>query len=349
MADDTPIPPDVATNLAFAVIAASAPPLLLLDGDLTILAASESFCQTYRISPDDIRDFKVYELGPGWDRPQLQSLLKAIARGAAEISAYEMDLVREGDTRRLVIGARKLDYNGAESTRLIASVTEARIAEQLKNDLLREKAVLLQEVHHRVANSLQIIASLLLQTARNVQSDETRNHLHDAHHRVMSVAAVQNQLTATRTGEVELRDYLVELCESLGASMIDDHERLSLSVTAHSTVVTANVSVSLGLIVTELVINALKHAFPDRRAGRIYVDYQAHGPRWSLSVSDNGIGILHGAASAKPGLGTSIVEALARQLDARVDVADTHPGTMVSVVHPKTPALVFTRTAEQPV
>jgi two-component sensor histidine kinase len=91
--------------------------------------------------------------------------------------------------------------------------------------------------------------------------------------------------------------------------------------------------VSLGLIVTELVINALKHAFPgDDPIGKITVAYLAEGTAWTLSVSDNGIGIPAGG-SARPGLGTGIVEALSRQLDAKVRVADAAPGTRVSIVH----------------
>ena len=86
--------------------------------------------------------------------------------------------------------------------------------------------------------------------------------------------------------------------------MIRDHNQLSLDVTVDDTVTGADVSVSLGLIVTELVINALKHAFPEDRGGKIKVDYHSHGPNWALSVADNGVGMPTGAASAKPGLGT---------------------------------------------
>lgn len=95
----------------------------------------------------------------------------------------------------------------------------------------------------------------------------------------------------------------------------------------------ADVSVSLGLIVTELVINSLKHAFPGGRHGRITVSYKAHGPNWTLAVADDGVGMPKDAASQTPGLGTSIVEALARQLQARVQVVGGHPGTTVSIVH----------------
>jgi two-component sensor histidine kinase len=97
--------------------------------------------------------------------------------------------------------------------------------------------------------------------------------------------------------------------------------------------VKADISVSLGLIVTELVINALKHAFPEERSGKILVDYRSHGNDWKLSVSDDGVGTPEKMADAKPGLGTGIVEALANQLDATVETEAGHPGTIVSVAH----------------
>jgi two-component sensor histidine kinase len=248
-----------------------------------------------------------------------------------------MDL-RQGaaEPRRLVINARKLVFGDADDTRIlvtISDVTEARIAEKLKDDLLREKAVLLQEVQHRVANSLQIIASVLLQSARSVRSEETRYHLNDAHNRVMSIATVQKQLAGSHSGVIELDAYFSQLCESLGASMIRDHDLLSINVNCDKSKVAADISVSLGLIVTELVINALKHAFPGGRQGTITVGYHSHGPNWTLMVGDDGVGMPQGEAVATAGLGTSIVEALARQLHAVIEVTDANPGTSVSVIH----------------
>ena len=172
-----------------------------------------------------------------------------------------------------------------------------------------------------------------MQSARKVQSDEARGHLHDAHHRVMSIASVQKQLAASNVAEVELRPYLTQLCKSIGASMISDHDQLKLTVEVDDSAVAANVSVSIGLIVTELVINALKHAFPDHRHGTIAVDYTSKGLNWTLGVSDDGIGMPVEPDLAISGLGTSIVQALAKQLHARIKVEDTAPGTEVSVIH----------------
>jgi two-component sensor histidine kinase len=320
------------------MVAISNAPLLLLDDQLKVVAASNSFCRAFQIDPRAITGHEIFALGHGeWDVPQLRSLLKATALGRADIDAYEMDLKPVGlDVRRLVIRAQALTY-GADSPRrlliTVSDVTDARLAERIREDLVREKAILLQEVQHRVANSLQIIASVLMQTARQVQSAETRAHLRDAHNRVMSIATVQKQLAMSQVGDVELRPYFTQLCESLGASMIRDHEQQSIEVGGDDSTVKADVSVSLGLIVTELVINALKHAFPEGRPGKIKVDYQSGAGDWMLSVEDNGVGMTPGHTDAKPGLGTSLVEALSRQLQARVEVMGANPGTRVEISH----------------
>ena len=348
MAPRSPPISDVSLNLALALVAASAVPLLLLDSDLTVIAASTSFCKAFLLNSVAAPGTPLAALGSGeWNVPQLSALLKATASGFSEIEGYEIDLRRDGQVpRRLVLTAKKLNYGDASDIRLVlsvADVTDARLAEKLKQDLLREKDVLLQELHHRVANSLQIIASVLMQSARKVQSEETRTHLYDAHQRVMSVAALQQQLAVSRLGDVEIRPYFVALCDSISASMIRDHDQVSLSVQSDDSLTTADTSVSLGLIVTELVINALKHAFPGNRGGRILVDYRGRGPSWTLSVSDDGVGMPDD--SAKPGLGTSIVTALAMQLGAHIDITPARPGTKVSVIHTFVPVLVDQNTA----
>jgi two-component system, sensor histidine kinase PdtaS len=340
MADDRPIPATVVDGLALALVHSSDAPILLLDGELNVVAASASFSRAFKLDPASTRGRVLYALGAGeWDVPQLRSLLKATLSGA-DVDAYEMDLRRGGqDPRRLVITAHQLSYGEASDVRLmlaVSDVTDARLAERLKDDLLREKAILYQELQHRVANSLQIIASVLMQSARRVSSERTRSYLFDAHSRVMSVATLQQQLALSRSGDVELRGYFTELCDSIGASMIQDQGKLSLVVEADGGVATADVSVSLGLIVTELVINALKHAFPNDRGGHIVVGYQSSPPIWKLSVADDGVGMPTGSAPAKSGLGTSIVEALAHQLGARVQVTPADPGIVVSIVHDKT-------------
>jgi two-component system, sensor histidine kinase PdtaS len=331
-----PLLAEAADSLALAVVDSSNTPVLLLDDGLGVIAASRSFGETFALDTASLAGRALAELGEGeWGVPQLGSLLKATAAGFAEIDAYELDLVRKGRmSRRLVVNARKLDYFDAGHVRLLmsaADVTDARINEKLKDDLLREKEILLQELQHRVANSLQIIASVLMQSARRIRSDKARGQLRDARNRVMSIAAMQRQLSISKVGDVALRPYFTDLCDSIGASMILDRDRLSLTVDADESLAGADASVSLGLIVTELVINALNHAFPHHKKGSIVVEYRSRAPGWRLTVRDTGIGLPADPAQLKPGLGTGIVEALARQLGATVTVTDAAPGTSITI------------------
>ena len=339
MVETMPLPNETVTSLAMALVQSSKAPLLLLDDDAVVIGASGSFCSTFNLDPTTIVSRKLADLGAGeWNVPQLSSLLRATITGAADIDAYEMDLVREGkETCRLILSAHKLDYFDTGKVRVVLAatdVTPARLAEKQKDDLVREKQVLLQELQHRVANSLQIIASVLMQSAKRVQSEETRIHLHDAHNRVMSIAMLQKQLAVTQLKSVDLRSYFADLCRSISASMIDDPKRLTLETKVDDTATNSDVSVSMGLIVTELVINAIKHAFPDRSMrGRIIVSFAADEEGWVLSVSDNGAGMPVGKKRGAPGLGTGITEALSKQLDASVTVMDASPGTRVEVRH----------------
>jgi two-component sensor histidine kinase len=331
------VSPAVTHNLALAILTSSAASALLLDEGLTVISASDSFYHAFALEPKAVKGHKLFDIGAGeWDVPQLRSLLAATLSGHTRIEAYEMDLKGRAAPCRLVLNAQRLDYGEDEAIRMlltITDVTEARISAKLQEDLLHEKSMLLQELQHRVANSLQIIASVLMQSARRVQSDEARGHLHDAHHRVMSIASLQRQLAESPFGEVGLSDYFTSLCESLGASMIFDHSKVSITLTADETRVSADVSVSLGLIVTELVINSLKHAFPGTREGKILVDYHSEKADWTLTVADDGVGTTQSLADAKPGLGSGIVEALAGQLEATVVSAGAEPGVIVTVTH----------------
>jgi chemotaxis protein methyltransferase CheR len=149
----------------------------------------------------------------------------------------------------------------------------------------------------------------------------------------MSVATVQEQLHASGLNErIEIGSYLSKLCDSLAASMIGEGRALSIKVQATSGRAVSSEAVSLGLIVTELVINALKHGFQGGQEGEILVSYDAQNSGWRLSVSDNGSGVQE--PSGEPphtGLGTSIVEALAHQLNAAVHKSGGPLGTTVTI------------------
>ena len=154
----------------------------------------------------------------------------------------------------------------------------------------------------------------------------------------MSVGAIQQQLLASSHGDpVYIGPYLSGLSQALAALMTDNSRPISLKVQAEGGTASSAEAVSIGLIVAELVINAFKHAFVgDEAAGLLVVAYEAVETSWRLTVSDNGIGTPEGQLDSdkpRPGLGTIIVAALAKQLDARVEVMRNRRGTTVSITH----------------
>jgi two-component sensor histidine kinase len=337
-----------ARALAQAIVDTVREPLLVLDRDLRVVAASRSFYSSFEVDRDDVLGRLLYQLGDEqWDIPALRTLLEKIIPEHTAMDAFEIEhLFPSIGHRIMLLNAREVFYvNSTRKSLLLAfeDVTAKRMIERQNEELLRQtkellrqKDVLLQEMEHRIANSLQIIASILMLKARSVTSEETRLHLQDAHKRVMSVAVAQQHLHTSNPGElIEIGPYLSKLCGSLAASMIGDDRPISLQVACDDGGASSATAVSLGLIVTELVINALKHAFPkDRRSGEIIVSYEVNGRDWMLVVSDNGIGKSNdGTTEPKRGLGTSIVNALADQLYAQVAVISNHSGMKVSVTH----------------
>jgi PAS domain S-box-containing protein len=328
--------------LANAIVDTVRDPLVVLDQKLRVVTASRSFYNTFRLVRDEVHGLLLYEIDGGrWDIPELRELLGAILTDKEAVERYEVDREFSKIGRRIMLlNARKVFYEtGTHSTILLAfeDVTSQRAIERQVQELLREKDMLLEEMEHRVANSLQIIASILLIKARTVQSEETRLQLEDAHQRVLSVAAVQQHLHVGGGGNkpIEIANYLTKLCETLAQSMIGDSRPIALIVDADAGTAISREAVSIGLIVTELVMNALKHAFPSEKPNAaIVVSYKVAGTDWKLTISDNGIGKPDVSASAtKAGLGTGLIKALTRQLNAVVDIASDARGTAVTITH----------------
>lgn len=334
-------PFDINITLARAIVDTVREPLLVLDPDLRVVAASRSFYKFFQIEPQEMLGKILYNLSNGeWDIAALRLLLDRIVPASEVMDDFEVEqeFPRIGQ-RTMLLNARRVFDTGREPAMILLAfedITKRRTSERALKKLLEEKDMLLAEMSHRVANSLQIIASILLLKARSVQSDETRAHLEDAHRRVMSVASVQQHLRASGNGEhVEIGSYLSKLCETLAASMIDEERPIAVTVVANEGMTSSTHAVSLGLIVTELLINAVKYAFPQRtKEAQIIVGYEVHASDWKLSVSDNGAGMPpQMPGRGKPGLGTSLVKALADQINAQIEIATSPNGTTVSVTH----------------
>ena len=332
--------------LALAIVNTIPEPFLILDEEFRVLTASRSFYEVFKVDAEHTYGRLLFDLGDGqWNIPALRHLLETVIPDRIAMDNFEVEHDFPDVGRRIMLlNARKVIYQDSPNVTILLAfrdITARRAIEREKSalltqteDLLGQKQVLLEEMRHRVANSLQIIASILLLKARAVLSEETRGHLQDAHQRVMSVAAVQRYLhTTDGIDQIEVAVYLTKLCAGLAASMIAEASPITIEAMADEGMIESATAVSLGLIVTELVINAIKYAFPGGKAdARIMVTYEVKGPDWKLTVSDNGVGqSVPPKTPEEAGLGTTIIKALSKQLGASVEHSDTGPGLTIAV------------------
>ncbi|MEA2886920.1 MAG: hypothetical protein QOD11_1280 [Bradyrhizobium sp.] len=194
--------------------------------------------------------------------------------------------------------------------------------------LAAEREVLLREVNHRVGNSLQIIASLLHLQANSSTQDGVKAALTNAMGRVAAVAQVHRRLyTSHDLKSVLLNQYLEALLEDLRRSA-EGNKMSRLTLKAKAIEIDPDRAVAIGIIVNELVMNAVKYAYPDG-AGPIHIVLAANGDDLELSIADDGVGLNAKTDPRSTGMGQRIVTAMAQKLDASVERDPKHAGTRI--------------------
>ncbi|WP_250479715.1 MULTISPECIES: PAS domain-containing sensor histidine kinase [unclassified Caballeronia] len=189
------------------------------------------------------------------------------------------------------------------------------------NELLREsllqKETLLREIHHRVKNNLQVVAALLRLQAQHVTDEAAQTALSEMGERIRAIADIHQTLySSADLARVDMSEFATELAKNLLAVYAVDRERVRLQLEIASSNLDIELAVPCGLILNELISNALKHAFPDGRTGTVVATLDEHAQL--LSVSDNGVGL--GGKPSKVTLGMQLVHLLAEQIGAQVRV-----------------------------
>jgi len=194
--------------------------------------------------------------------------------------------------------------------------------------LAAEREVLLREVNHRVGNSLQIIASLLHLQANSSGQDDVKAALTNAMGRVAAVAQVHRRLyTSHDLKSVLLNQYLEALLEDLRRSA-EGNKMSRLTLNAEPIEIDPDRAVAIGIIVNELVMNAVKYAYPNG-SGPIHVALKPEGDELLLSITDDGVGLNAATDPRGTGMGQRIVTAMASKLEADVERDPNHSGTRI--------------------
>jgi two-component sensor histidine kinase len=296
-----------------------------LQGKETILYANLEFQNLTSTSAADVQG-KSWSILSGFkQRAQIDdapALDKAIVDGEEYIGAFLL----AGEEASVHVDAWSntiLDDGGKPVFRLIALAAVNRTGEDRVEEFerkLQERDVLLRELQHRVKNNLQMITALIRLEARNLQEETTTQRFDRLAGRVEALALLYRSLSDEGQGEsLDLGVYLSEIATSVMRAHAIEGIRLDLKIDTWP--VSVNVAMPAGLVVNELMTNALKHAFPDGRGGEITLHSLADDTGCHIVIADNGIGLPDGMDWPKRGkLSAMIVQSLKQNANAKVDV-----------------------------
>lgn len=225
------------------------------------------------------------------------------------------------------------------SERKRAEADRERLLDELRG-ALRERELMLQEIHHRVKNNLQIITSVINLQLDRIDDAHSRTALVDCRSRVHAMSLIHEQLyESSDYARVRLAPYVGELARNVVRAAEASAGRIALALELDDVQVPVDQAIPCGLIVTELLTNALKHGFPDGRPGTLRVALRADCARSvELVVGDNGVGMPATPTPRTDSLGLQLVHALTSQLGGRVQI-DAGPGTTFHVSFPREPDL----------
>ncbi len=216
-------------------------------------------------------------------------------------------------------------------------ITERKKMEDNLKKSLREKEVLLTEIHHRVKNNMQIISSLLSLQSHNIRDDAVQDLFKDTQNRIHSIALIHNLMYKSKDlANVDFEEYIRSLAAVLLRTLSSNHEKISLTVDAKDVSLDINRAIPCGLIINEIVSNSIKHAFPGNRSGEISIGFSGNsGDRYTLRVRDNGIGVDPDIDPDGTGsIGLTIVRDLTEQLRGTFTMRNDN-GTEIIISFPR--------------
>jgi PAS domain S-box-containing protein len=220
---------------------------------------------------------------------------------------------------------------------IVEDITERQKAQEQIRKSLREKVALLKEIHHRVKNNMQVISSLMYIQSQKTAGEKCRDILQETQERVKSMALVHEKMYKSKDlAQIDISEYINSLASELFYAYNPNHSDIRLNIDAHNTLMRIDTAIPCGLIINELITNALKHGFPERSDGEINVEFFEQDDEYILIVSDDGIDFPQDIQVETPqSMGLELIKDLTtEQLKGNIELDRTN-GAIFKIVFPK--------------
>ncbi len=281
--------------------------------------------------PDDLFGKSIFDVipltNPSKAKQRMQRVLDGENLGTA---TYKME--KEGEQRHILLQSTPVVLEGGQNgLQIIAQDITSRIEYETKlKQTIQEREVLLQEVHHRVKNNLAVVSGLLTIQRFNIDNETLKNILKNCELRIKSMALIHEKLYQTSSlSNINFKNYLEDLISNMRDTMALQ-ENIELSLNCGDIKLNVNQAVPCGLIINELIVNSLKHAFVGLNSGQVIIDVQEHENRVSVEVRDNGVGMTQSEIeNIKESMGYTIIDTLTKQLKADFEIT-SDDGTAVT-------------------
>jgi PAS domain S-box-containing protein len=327
---------DETSTFAQSVIDTIREPLLSLDQDLRVVTLSRSFCEFFKVKPEETIGQLVYDLGnKQWDIPKLRELLEEILPLKTSFDDYEVehDFATIG-RRTMLLNARQISQEaGGRRTILLAmeDITERKEIERANKALLDRNNLILKEVHHRIKNSMNTLRSLLQLQADCMSDPGAIAALADTDGRLVSMMTLYDKLyRSVEYNDLSIKEYLHTLVDEVLANF-PKAGLIKVQKELDDFRLNGRVMQSIGIIVTELLTNIIKYAFKGRETGLIRVSASLDGNLATISVADDGTGVPESVNfDSSPGFGLMLVRTMTDQIGGTITMDRTN-GTIVTI------------------
>jgi PAS domain S-box-containing protein len=320
-----------------SLIESAKDPISVVDYDGIFLLANTAGAHNLNMETSDLIGKSLTDIFPESSKRQIESIRRVFDTGKG--FEVELPVEHEGVVGWYSSSLQPLfdSENEVKSVQIISrDITEIMETQRKLQEALEQKEMLLKEIHHRVKNNLMIISSLLSIQSRFIKDKEALGIFKESQNRAKSMALIHERLyKSTDLKRIDMGDYIRTLANDLFHTYITNNQKIEIKLDVEDIMVDINTSIPLGLIINEIITNALKHAFPDDMSGTILISFNRLGDKLKLEVSDDGIGFPKDLDYKNTSsMGLQLVNSLSDQIDAELNVI-MEKGTCFQIIFPE--------------